>query len=61
MSHEVEKLEAVWRSKERALACKLEFNIKKLSKIKKENLINGEKIQKYLKGKVDARRYYRVK
>ena len=59
-SHQAEKLEAVWRSKDKSLACKLEYQIKQLTKKQKENLINGEKLSYYLKGKLDCRRYYRI-
>lgn len=60
-SHNAIKLEVVWKSKNKSLACKLEYQIKQLTKNQKENIINGEKISKYLKGKVDCRRYYRLK
>ena len=53
------KLETAWKSKEKSLACKLEYQIKQLSKQQKEKLINGEKLSSYLKGKVDCRRYRR--
>ena len=59
-SHNVVKLETVWKSKEKSLACKLEYQIKHLTKKQKENLIRGEKLVTYLKGKVDCRRYRRV-
>lgn len=59
--HQVQKLEAVWRSKDKSLACKLEYQIKQLTKKQKEDLINGEKLSKYLKGKVDCRRYFKSK
>ena len=60
-SHSVEKIEALWRCKEKSLACKLEYQIKHLTKKHKENLINGAKLSVYLKGKIDCRRYYRIK
>ena len=60
-SHQVEKLEAVWRSREKSLACKLEYQIKQLNKVQKEDIINGRKLSTYLKGKIDCRRYYRIK
>ena len=60
-SHQVEKLEAVWRSKDKSLACKLEYQIKQLTKKQKEDIINGERLSKYLKGKIDCRRYYKIK
>lgn len=59
-SHNVIKLETAWKSKDKSLACKLEYQIKNLTKQKKENLINGENLVAYLKGKVDCRRYRRV-
>ena len=59
-SHKVEKLEAVWRCKEKSLACKLEYYIKELTKQQKETLIKGEKLNTYLKGKIDCRRYYKI-
>ena len=38
-SHDVVKLETAWKSKETSLACKLEYQIKQLSKQQKERLI----------------------
>lgn len=38
-THKAEKLEAVWQSKDRIYASKLEYRIKKLTKFQKENLI----------------------
>ncbi len=59
-SHNVIKLETAWKSKDKSLACKLEYNIKNLTKQQKENLIKGEKLSTYLSGKVDCRKYRRV-
>ena len=59
-SHNAEKLEIAWKSKEKSLASKLEYQIKTLTKQQKENLIKGEKISKYLRGKVDCRRYRKI-
>jgi len=59
-SHNAIKLEVAWKSKEKSLACKLEYYIKTLNKQQKENLIAGEKLVTYLKGKVDCRRYKRI-
>ena len=56
-SHDVIRLERAWKCKDKSLACKLEYQIKKLTKQQKENLINGEKLVTYLSGKVDCRRY----
>lgn len=60
-SHSAIKLEIAWSSKEKSLACKLEYYIKKMTKQQKENLVNGEKLSSYLVGKVDCRRYRKVK
>ena len=59
-SHNAIKLETAWRSKDKSLACKLEYQIKNLTKLQKENLISGEKLSTYLVGKVDCRRYRRI-
>lgn len=59
-SHNAIKLETAWKSKDKSLACKLEYHIKTLSKQQKEKLIEGEKLVTYLKGKLDCRRYKRI-
>lgn len=59
-SHKATKLEIAWRSKSKSLACKLEYQIKNLTKQQKENLIAGEGLSTYLSGVVDCRRYKRV-
>lgn len=59
-SHNAIKLESAWKNKYRSSACKLEYQIKNLTKLQKENLINGEKLSTSLKGKVDCRRYHRI-
>lgn len=59
-SHKPVKLEVIWKTKEKSNACKLEYYIKQLNKIEKEDIIKGTKISKYLKGKVDCRRFVRL-
>lgn len=59
-SHIPKKLEAVWRCKDKTLACKLEYQLKHLTKKQKEDIIQGQKLIAYLKGKIDGRRYYRI-
>lgn len=59
-SHQPEKIETVWRSKDKSLACKLEYYLKSLTKQQKEDIIIGQKLNTYLKGKIDSRRYYRI-
>ena len=56
-THDAKKVESVWKCKEKSLACKLEFHIKSLKKCEKEELICNKKISRFLKGKVDGRRY----
>ena len=56
-SHNAIRLERAWRSKNKSLACKLEYQIKNLTKQQKEKLIAGERISTYLSRKVDCRRY----
>ena len=56
-SHMPLKLEAVWKTKEKSFACKLEYRIKELSKEIKENLIIEKKLSTFFSGKIDCRRY----
>lgn len=59
-SHKATKLETAWKSKDKSLACKLEYQIKHLTKQQKEKLITGERLSTYLSGIVDCRRYRRI-
>lgn len=59
-SHQAEKLEIAWSSKSKSLACKLEYQIKQLTKQQKENIIQGTKFTTYLQGKIDGRRYHKI-
>lgn len=59
-SHDVLGMEAAWQTKEKSLACKLEYQIKTLTKKQKEELILGEKLSTFFKGKIDCRRYKRI-
>ena len=59
-SHKATRLEVAWRSKDKSLACKLEYQIKNLSKPQKEKLVEGERLSTYLSGIVDCRRYKRL-
>ena len=56
-SHNAVKLEIAWRCNEKSLACKLEYQLKQLTKKQKEKIVSGERISTYLAGKVDCRRY----
>ena len=59
-SHNAIKVEIAWKSKDKSLACKLEYQIKRLTKTQKEDLISGKKLSTYLSGKVDCRKYRKV-
>ncbi len=56
--HSAKNLERVWTSSDRKLASKLEYHIKRLPKIKKENLIKDpEKLNEFLGEKLDCDQY----
>lgn len=59
-SHQAEKLEIAWSSRSKSLSCKLEYQIKQLTKQQKEEIIQGKKLTTYLKGKIDGRRYHKI-
>ena len=56
-SHQAKKLEAVWKTENKSLASKLEFNIKKLKKVEKEEIILTKDLGKYLEEKVEIEKY----
>ena len=61
-SHEVIKIEAVWESKNRSQASKLEFALKKLTKQQKEELIhNNDKFSMFLSKKIECEEFKRYK
>lgn len=55
--HNVQKIEALWTTEDRALASKLEYHIKHLTKEKKEELIKTKDLSKYLSKKIECERY----
>ena len=58
MSHEAEKIEAVWISENRILASKLEYRIKTLDKKEKESLIKDNNLlKKYFNDKLEIDKY----
>ncbi len=60
-SHSAKKLEAVWQTDGRQNASKLEYNIKKLTKDKKENLINNSKsLDNYFSNKLDSTLFEKI-
>lgn len=61
-SHGAEKFECLWRCESRALASKLEFHLKTLTKAKKEQLIlNPSLLSELLGEKLDADSYTNIK
>lgn len=60
-SHQAQRVEAVWQSKDKSLACKLEYRIKTITKPEKESIIKGEKLKTFFSGILDCRKYRAVK
>lgn len=58
LSHNAIKLERVWETTTKSFASKLEYHIKKLSKVKKESLAKGNsEIEDVLSEKIDETLY----
>ena len=55
--HSVLKIEAIWTTDDRALASKLEYRIKKLTKEQKEKLIITKDLTKFLSKKIECEKY----
>ncbi len=53
----MQKIEALWIAEDRALASKLEYHVKHLTKGKKEELIKTKDLSKYLSKKIECERY----
>ncbi len=56
-SHTAVKLEIAWESENKSLASKLEYHIKHLNKLNKENLILNKNLNLYLGNKIDAGKF----
>ena len=62
LRHEAVKMEIAWESENRVLASKLEFNIKRLNKKQKEELIkNPQLLSEFLGDKIQSELYLKVK
>ena len=58
VSHTIKKVEKVWKAENRSLASKLEYSLKKLSKIEKESLIIDKcKIEDFFGKKLECEQY----
>ena len=60
LNHTAKKLECVWETENRILASKLEYQIKKLPKQAKEELLVKNNIEELLSNKIDASKYEKV-
>jgi putative endonuclease len=60
-THSAKSLEALWKTENKSLASKLEFNIKKLRKQEKEELIKKKDLKKYLSNKIEVEKYELIK
>ena len=58
--HSAKKIESVWESENRALASKLEYYIKTLSKKQKEELILKNNLEELLSEKIDYNKYTKI-
>ena len=62
LRHEAVRIEIAWESENRVLASKLEFNIKKLMKKQKEELIkNPQLLDRFLGDKIQPELYSEVR
>ena len=61
-THIAKKLEAVWKAENKSLASKLEYHIKKLSKEKKELLIESKDLSRvfFNDEKIDVDNYKKI-
>ena len=61
--HTAKKLERVFQTETRKDASKLEYHIKHLTKLQKEDIIKNAKKISYLKEKLDTKKYkvYKIK
>lgn len=62
LKHEAYKLERYWETENRVFASKLEYHIKKLAKVKKEELIEDfNKLESILGDKINCEVYKNIK
>lgn len=57
LRHSAKKLEAVWETENRILASKLEYHIKQLTKIQKEELVVKNNLEELLGEKIETNKY----
>lgn len=56
-NHKPKKMECYFETENRILASKLEFNIKKLTKLEKEEIIKNGDLNKFLSSKIEVEKY----
>lgn len=59
-THTARKLEIVWETETRALASKLEYHLKKITKKQKESLIEKKQLAMFLANKIEENQYHLV-
>ena len=61
LTHTAIKMDAAWASGTRSAASKLEYNLKKLNKYQKEDLISGKiNLESVFKEKINCEEYNRI-
>jgi len=60
LTHTVKKIESVWQTEDKQLASKLEYHIKKLQKLKKEELIKNNNLEELLGNKIESDKYIKL-
>lgn len=61
-SHYAKKMEIAWKTKDKIRASKLEYHIKTLKKVQKEELIkNPIKLDEFLSDKIECKEYVNIK
>ena len=59
LNHNAKKLEIAWKTEDRKLASKLEYHIKKLTKLQKEQLVNKSKdLKEMFLDKIECEKYF---
>jgi len=57
LTHTANKIESIWKTEDKSLASKLEYHIKKLTKVKKEQLIKNNNLEELLGKNIDSSKY----
>ena len=60
LTHQAKRIESVWETQNKALASKLEYHIKTLSKVEKEELIKKNNLEELLGNKIEMKNYIKI-